>query len=267
MTVQPCVGCPRRYRSDGKVCAGQLHPIFAVCDSVKKKARSEEVKQEVRQDTVVKNGVAYRVKYPDDLGRPGVIELVVWDPMGRDGILDLVSGTFVPYADQTFNAHVNIYKTPREALLLEAMEITHKDRNKNYGNPEDNFQQIANLWNAYLGDRAKKARHAANYSAENPFTLTSADVAIMSMLIKVARLANNPDHHDSAVDVAGYAACLGDIQNKKRASGVEQREVADKDIMLQQCHVSGQMSAGQAVQHAAAGEVLGGAIGGRGGLT
>lgn len=91
--------------------------------------------------------------------------------------------------------------TPRAQILNEAMKITHHDRNANYGNPEDNFQNIANLWNAYL-----------TVSRPMAAVLTPADVAVMSMLIKVARLGNNPVHHDSAVDIAGYAACLGDIQ-------------------------------------------------------
>lgn len=91
--------------------------------------------------------------------------------------------------------------TKRSRLLQEAMQITHHDRNANYGNPEDNFQHIANLWNNYL-----------NVSRPN-IELTKADVAVMNMLIKVARLGNNPNHHDSAVDIAGYAACLSDCQS------------------------------------------------------
>lgn len=86
-------------------------------------------------------------------------------------------------------------KTARARVLAEANKIVHHDRNNSYGNPEDNFKQAANLWSAY-----KKV----------PFT--SHDVAIMSLLIKVARLSTSPNHHDSAVDIAGYAACLGDIQ-------------------------------------------------------
>jgi hypothetical protein len=81
------------------------------------------------------------------------------------------------------------------------MTITHHDRNANYGNPEDNFQHIANLWNNYLAVRRPEAA-----------VITPADVAVMNMLIKVARLGNNPNHHDSAVDIAGYAACLADCQ-------------------------------------------------------
>lgn len=90
-----------------------------------------------------------------------------------------------------------VFDTPRSRLLNEVMEIVHKDRNANYGNPEDNFLQIANLWMAY--------KKGVNF--------TAADVAIMNMLIKVARLSKNQQHHDSAVDIAGYAACLADIQS------------------------------------------------------
>lgn len=91
--------------------------------------------------------------------------------------------------------------TARARLLQRAMEITHHDRNANYGNPEDNFQHIANLWNDYLNVRRPEAA-----------VITGADVAVMNMLIKVARLGNNPAHYDSSLDIAGYAACLADIQ-------------------------------------------------------
>lgn len=93
--------------------------------------------------------------------------------------------------------------TGRAKILQAAMEITHHDRNANYGNPEDNFQHIANIWNAYLAVSRKQAA-----------VLTSADVPIMMMAVKMARLGNNPMHWDSTVDIAGYAACLGDIQER-----------------------------------------------------
>lgn len=92
------------------------------------------------------------------------------------------------------------YGTPREYVLKEAMRITHHDRNANYGNPEDNFQHIANLWEDYLAVSGRKAE------------LEPADVAVMMMLVKIARLGNNRMHQDSTIDIAGYAACLGDCQ-------------------------------------------------------
>ena len=109
-----------------------------------------------------------------------------------------------------------MYNTPRSKLLMEVMEIVHKDRNANYGNPEDNFSQIAALWQAYYDARIKATSKSAS-----AFKFQSMDVAVMNMLIKVARLAKNPSHHDSAVDIAGYAACAADIQEILKASSVD----------------------------------------------
>lgn len=94
--------------------------------------------------------------------------------------------------------------TPRARLLAQAHEITHHDRNANYGNPEDNFQFIANLWNDWLAISGRNAN------------FVGADVAMLCMLIKIARLGNNLTHYDSAVDIAGYAACLADCQEALR---------------------------------------------------
>lgn len=85
--------------------------------------------------------------------------------------------------------------SPRAQLLKEAEGIVMKDRNSIYGNPEDNFRDIAELWSAYKGLR-----------------FTSMDVVIMNMLIKVARLKKTPGYRDGLVDIAGYAACGADIQ-------------------------------------------------------
>jgi len=93
-------------------------------------------------------------------------------------------------------------ETPRQAILDEASELTHQSRNTAYGNPEDNFRNIANLWTAYARSNPKLV----------DLFYTPADVAIMMILMKTARLATNPNHHDSCVDIAGYAACLGDMQ-------------------------------------------------------
>ena len=80
--------------------------------------------------------------------------------------------------------------------VLVAAQVAVRQRNKKYGEPEDNFDRIALLWNAYLLARREPSEE-----------LNSVDVAIMCGLIKVARLANDPGHLDSWVDLAGYAAC------------------------------------------------------------
>lgn len=82
----------------------------------------------------------------------------------------------------------------RAGVLDEARQLTSKDRNSTYGEPEDNFGEIAASWRAYL--KGKKIKH-----------LDASDVALMMVLMKVARLKHNPGHRDSWVDAAGYAAC------------------------------------------------------------
>jgi hypothetical protein len=82
-----------------------------------------------------------------------------------------------------------------KSVLQEAKVIIYGDREKTYGHPSKNIQAIATMWNAYLksvGDRE----------------LTAQDVCVMMVLLKGARLANDPGHRDSVVDICGYAALI-----------------------------------------------------------
>lgn len=92
-------------------------------------------------------------------------------------------------------------KTPREQLLEQAVRITTVDRNSSYGNPEDNFKNIADYWSSYL-----------TQSTKLDIVISPQDVAHMMILMKVARLATNPQHYDSLLDIAGYAACGEDCR-------------------------------------------------------
>jgi hypothetical protein len=83
----------------------------------------------------------------------------------------------------------------REQLLKDAIGIVTKDRNNVYGPPEDSFTVIGAYWDTYL----KHSKVA---------TVDAADVAIMMALMKMGRLTFNKRHRDSAVDAAGYLACL-----------------------------------------------------------
>lgn len=78
----------------------------------------------------------------------------------------------------------------RGSVLNEANSIVNGARANVYGGPEDNFLRIAKLWGAHLNTE-----------------ISTTDVAILLALVKVARLKNSPDHRDSWVDIAGYAAC------------------------------------------------------------
>ena len=106
---------------------------------------------------------------------------------------------------QTFG---ELKKTPlaiRQEVLDLAKQYTSKDRNSSYGEPEDNFRNIAALWNAYILNK---------YKEPSQFYFSATDVAIMNILTKIARLATNPSHKDSWIDIAGYAACGAGISLK-----------------------------------------------------
>jgi hypothetical protein len=95
------------------------------------------------------------------------------------------------------------------SILKEANTIIYGDREKTYGHPSKNLVTIALMWNAYLGAKANKD------------TLGPKDVAAMMVLLKTARLANNPEHRDSLVDICGYAAL---IERCDEAPTVEETE-------------------------------------------
>ena len=77
----------------------------------------------------------------------------------------------------------------RSECLDKAKEIINGARQENYGKPESNFKQIAAYWSLYLDH-----------------DVSATDVALMMVLMKLARLQNKPDHDDSWIDIAGYAA-------------------------------------------------------------
>lgn len=87
---------------------------------------------------------------------------------------------------------------PKKTILQSAQEIVHGPRRQAYGKPSANFSRIVALWQAYLDGRS------GGRSAE----LTNHDHAAMMILLKIARLQHTPDHLDSLIDIAGYAATI-----------------------------------------------------------
>ena len=73
-------------------------------------------------------------------------------------------------------------------ILDEAKEIIYGDREKTYGDPAKNLNQIASLWALYLNK-----------------SISPQDVCMMMILLKVARQ-SNAYTRDNLVDIAGYAA-------------------------------------------------------------
>lgn len=88
----------------------------------------------------------------------------------------------------------------RKEILEAAERCVCGDREKDYGSPEDNFSTIGNLWSDYL------------YGSGKPAFITAKDVAAMLALLKIARIASGHAKADNWVDLAGYAACGGEIE-------------------------------------------------------
>lgn len=85
----------------------------------------------------------------------------------------------------------------RTEILEAARVCVCGEREQDYGTPEDSFTLISRLWTAYMG---------------TPFT--PKDVAILMALLKVARIKAG-NKADSFIDLAGYAACAGEIAGEE----------------------------------------------------
>lgn len=81
----------------------------------------------------------------------------------------------------------------RDDILDLAKGIVDGDREEMYGKPEESFYLISRLWSDYLEE-----------------VILPEDVAMMMVLLKVAR-SKNGFCIDNYVDIAGYAACGGEI--------------------------------------------------------
>ena len=90
-------------------------------------------------------------------------------------------------------------------ILQEAHEIIYGDRERTYGDPAKNLNTIAAMWESYLFGRGLLNNDGPG--------LFASDVCYMMSLLKIARLANDPRHHDSQVDAAGYLALADRVQN------------------------------------------------------
>lgn len=89
-------------------------------------------------------------------------------------------------------------------ILAEALNITNGDRQKYYGHPADNHGNTADLWSAYLGRK---------YGFFPALKLTSRDVCMMMVLLKVSRDANS-SKRDNLVDIAGYVRNADQIEQR-----------------------------------------------------
>jgi hypothetical protein len=97
----------------------------------------------------------------------------------------------------------------RGEFCAEAARIVTSDRNEQYGEPEDNFAAIAELWSVYLNRRF--------CAGSAPVELWAGDVAVMMTLFKIARETTAAEgKEDSVIDAIGYLACYGEITSAAR---------------------------------------------------
>lgn len=85
----------------------------------------------------------------------------------------------------------------RAAVLREAEKMVCGHREQDYGNPEDNFIVISQLWTIYTGRE-----------------LVPLDVAIMMCLMNIGRITTGTATRDSFVDAIGYLACGAEIRER-----------------------------------------------------
>lgn len=75
-------------------------------------------------------------------------------------------------------------------ILLEAHSLVNGDRNKQYGNPLDDFSRTAAMWSAILG-----------------VPVAAEQVGLCMIAVKISRQCNAPKR-DNMTDAAGYAATV-----------------------------------------------------------
>lgn len=89
-------------------------------------------------------------------------------------------------------------------MLEHAAKLVGGQRAQDYGDKKENHERIAALWNMWLQESREKEHHGN-------IKICAYDVAMMMLLVKVARLMHTPGHQDSHVDIAGYASILEEI--------------------------------------------------------
>lgn len=89
-------------------------------------------------------------------------------------------------------------KSVRQEILEDAVSLTCGDRNKQYGEPQENLDAIAGHASIYLRNKLNE-------------DLTAQDIAMIMVFVKAERLVTTPDHWDSHVDGAAYFAIAGEV--------------------------------------------------------
>jgi hypothetical protein len=94
---------------------------------------------------------------------------------------------------------------PRAQVLLEAARCILTDRNGLYGEPEDNFSNIAPYQTSWLKPKLKEGE-----------VVDALDVALLTAGVKLGRLHTGKHVRDTWVDLVGYIACAFRVSELSR---------------------------------------------------
>ena len=83
--------------------------------------------------------------------------------------------------------------------LETALKHLTGDRAEQYGDMEQNHENIASLWSAYL-----------------EYEITPTDVAVLMALLKIARMKYGKNHPDNAIDGAAYLGIASELADKNK---------------------------------------------------
>lgn len=82
--------------------------------------------------------------------------------------------------------------------------VRNGERQMNYGHPNQDFARTAGMWTAFLAHKLVPGA-----------TITMEEMALMMGQLKMSRLASTPGHHDSLVDLIGYAICASRLDEEE----------------------------------------------------
>lgn len=108
----------------------------------------------------------------------------------------------------------------RQQIVDEVQKCVCRERYEQYGEVDDNFTNIGELWTWWL-----KKRGILSDSSPG---LTVLDVAQMNSMIKISRKINNIEYIDNWIDDAGYNVCGGASITQKEDSAAAVLKVKAK---------------------------------------
>ena len=101
----------------------------------------------------------------------------------------------------------------RKDILEAALKCVNGDRDEQYGKPEYSFDIVARLWTDYLEGK----------NAPQHF-IVAKDVAAMLALLKIGRISTGASKDDNWIDLAGYAACGGEIDSNNNSNSIKSND-------------------------------------------